>query len=391
MSKPAKLRKSAIFICWLISLAGLHASTPEEAPELASATLQQATECKELAESWLWNNFREKGLFVYSFNPATGTRPNRNNTIRQLMASIILARRSHDDARLLDMHRRNLRFINQHWYREDPFGGFIYYDNKSKLGANALYLRCLLASPDFVEHRDKARMLARGILAIHSLDGSFRPWYHEPDYAFDAERLLYFYSGEALLALVEYLQETGDPEVRKALEKSIDYYLEKYVHRIEENYYPAYVPWHTMAYTRLLESHPDERLQEAVFIMNDRLLELLDRNNEVGRFFNPETPEYGSPHAASDGIYLESLAIARNLASKAGDKARTESYSEAIALSVAYLHQLQFRHARQSFGETHPDSYIGGIPSRRGSSWIRVDNVQHAIDAMEAVLNIPTP
>ena len=56
----------------------------------------------------------------------------------------------------------------------------------------------------------EAAMVAQGIKAVQEPDGSFRPWYIEPDYAYDAEYLMYFYSGESILALLEYYQKSGD-------------------------------------------------------------------------------------------------------------------------------------------------------------------------------------
>lgn len=382
-----QLRKSGIFIWWLTSLLIVPAAANAQGVgDLDPATIEKARICRDLGETWLWNNFRDKGLFVYRFNPLTGERPDRNNAIRQLMASIILARRSHQDPRLLELHRRNLRFIHDHWYSEDAFGGYILYDNKSKLGANALYLRCLLASPDFERHRDKARKVLSGILAIQSLDGSFFPWYQEPGYAYDRDRLLTFYSGEALLALAEYAGQTGDSGAATAARLSAAFYLRRYVDEMDRNYYPAYVPWHTMAYARLHELSPDPRYVNAIFAMNDRLLELLDRNDVVGRFYNPFTPEYGSPHASSDGVYLEGLATAYRIARESADEKRARSYGEAIRISVDYISQLQFSAIDPAFHKSPPSAYIGGVPRRHDSPWIRVDTVQHAVDAMDAVL-----
>ncbi len=303
------------------------------------------------------------------------------------MASIIAARRAHESAAWMDVHRKNLRFIDRWWYREDAFGGYIFYNGKSKLGANALYLRTLLASPLYPGFRDRAERVFEGLLALQSLDGSFSPWYDEPAYAYDRERLLYFYSGEALLALVEYWEKTGNALAGEATKRAAAYYLDRYVDRMDDHYYPAYVPWHTMAYVRLYRLTGEDRYLAAIFTMNDRLLQLLDRDTFPGRFFNPATPEYGNPHAASDGIYLESLAIACGLARETEKKIRAKLYEDAIRLAVGYLHRLQIREPRADW-KAVPEKYLGAIPRRTNSAWIRVDNVQHAIDGMLRVLSL---
>ncbi|NBD37940.1 MAG: hypothetical protein GVY10_05160 [Verrucomicrobia bacterium] len=373
------------FAVLALGLSGL--PVPSRAADPLEATYPLAREVKEAAEEWLLENFRDKGLFIYRYHPPTARRPDRNNTIRQLMASIIVARRAQEDPEWMDLHRRNLRFVDRWWYREDAFGGYIFYNEKSKLGANALYLRTLLASPMYPDLQNRARKVFDGILALQSLDGSFSPWYDEPPYAYDRERLLYFYSGEALLALVEYWEKTGDALAEEAAIRSAAYYLDRYVDGMEDHYYPAYVPWHTLCYEKLYRLTGKERYLAAVFKMNDRLLQLLDREAFPGRFYNPQTPEYGNPHAASDGIYLESLAIACRLARETGERIRTQLYEDAIRLAVGYLHRLQIREIQPNW-KAPPHRYLGAIPRRTNSRWIRVDNMQHAIDGMEQVLEL---
>jgi hypothetical protein len=45
-------------------------------------------------------------------------------------------------------------------------------------------------------------------------------------------------------------------------------------------------------------------------VLNDKLLDEMlvfesDILDIVGRFYNPEFPQYGTPHSASDGVYTE--------------------------------------------------------------------------------------
>jgi hypothetical protein len=56
--------------------------------------------------------------------------------------------------------------------------------------------------------------------------------------------------------------------------KLADYYIEKYVENIEENYYPAYVPWHTIALNKLYKINKNKKYSEAIYILNDKLLEI---------------------------------------------------------------------------------------------------------------------
>jgi len=72
-----------------------------------------------LAEKWLTSNLREEGYFKYIYDPSNDEYPNKNNMIRQLMASRLLAEISQMNPSLLVVHQSNLDCIFEKWYRED--------------------------------------------------------------------------------------------------------------------------------------------------------------------------------------------------------------------------------------------------------------------------------
>ena len=204
-------------------------------------TLRDRVEqANELGKSWLFQNIRTKGLFVYALDPETGEYSTSNNEIRQLMASRVLAQESVHNPTLLDVHRLNLDFIFDFWYRADGDIGYVLYDGKSKLGGNAMLLRVLVASPLFDEYVKEAEALARGMLALQDNEtGAFRAWYVEPPYAYDEDYLLTFYSGEALLALLEYHERTGDERWLASAERSAAFSIDRYVTQLTRHHYPA--------------------------------------------------------------------------------------------------------------------------------------------------------
>ena len=121
--------------------------------------------------------------------------------------------------------------------------------------------------------------------------------------------------------------------------------------------------------------------------MNDTLLELLDREEYIGRFYNKETPQYGSPHASSDAVYTEGLAHALEVAKRTRDEEHIKLYSEGIRLGVSNLMRLQYgAYAFPSYISSK--KYVGAIKVRDDSTWIRVDTTQHAIDAFTKVLEV---
>ena len=350
---------------------------------------EKVEEMRTLGRTWLFSNQLETGQFLYDFNVSRNySRPELDNAIRQIMASRQLAIRASENPAQAADHQRNLDFIFREWYREAGTLGYIERLNKSKLGANGLMLRVFAESPFFEQYREPGDKIAAGVVAIQHEDGSFEPWFIEPSYAYDREHLLHFYSGEALLGLVEYYKKTEEQRWLDAAIRGHDFYLTEYVENINQNYHPAYVPWHVMSLNNLYKLTQDQRYADAVYILTDKVLELLDRQVFVGRFYDPATPEYGTPHSSSDGVYTEGLAYAYEIAILNGDEIRQQRYRKALELAIFNLASLQYRYPVFDEGQVEPSKYIGGIRIRHDSSWIRIDTIGHALDAFDKILEI---
>lgn len=339
---------------------------------------------------WIANNVLDEGLFLYTTNTETGETPTTNNAIRQMMTSRVIASESQSDDTLLPTHQKNLSYVMTNWYREENGFGYVYFNEKSKLGANAMLLRTLVVSPYFESHRNEAEALARGILHLQKDNGSFSAWFMAPNYEYDEEYLLTFYSGEALVALVEYYEKTGDITYLNAAKESANFYINHYATNLEENYYPAYVPWHTIALNKLYKIDPQQKYAHAIFIMNDKLLEIQDTENFMGRFYNPETPEYGTPHTSSDAIYTEGLAYAYEIARVTGDTERSDTYLRAMTLGATYLMHMQITEPIDE-SPLKESEYLGALRIRENNPWIRVDTTQHTVDAFEKILELLSP
>jgi len=356
------------------------------------AKLSELDKVNKSAIEWLVNNFRDKGLFVYVYNPSTHEFSQNNNMIRQLMGSRVFAELRHNDPDIRELHSRNLEFIFSNWYVEDGDKGYIFFDNKSKLGAMAMALRTVVYSPFFNEYSVKAEKLTNTILSLQNPDGSLEPWFIEPYYAYDKDYLLTFYSGEAILALVEYYQKIKDPNILEAAIKSQDFYINRYVTHLHENYYPAYVPWHTQSLNRLFKITNDMKYADAIFVLNDELLKIQNQTGKpdkkyLGRFYDPKHPEYGSPHSSSDAVFTEGLAYAYEIAKLVGDEEHMEKYKRAIILGMDNLMNLQFSES-ESNQHPYPERLLGGIRFNADDDRIRVDTTQHTIDAFTKILDV---
>jgi hypothetical protein len=329
---------------------------------------------------WIKNNFRDKGLWQYMYEPSTDQFSTRNNEIRQLMTSVLAAKYAGKDSIFSVYHKKNLEFIFKFWYKENQGLGYVQYDGKSKLGGNAMFLRALVHSPVYSSYVAQAKKLAMGIISLIQEDGSFVPWFRAPAYEFDPDYLLTFYSGEAILALLEYYEKSGDAIALSAATKVQNFYLQRYVDDLEQNYYPAYVPWHSLSLNKLYRITSEKRYLEAILVLNDELLKILDKKQFPGRFYNPEYPQYGTPHTSSDGVYTEGLIYAYEAAGILGNKKKADEYYQAMQLASMHLIKAQYQ---SDLAKIH-----GGIRINEDDARIRLDNVQHTVDAFDKILEV---
>jgi hypothetical protein len=343
-------------------------------------------------KAWLIDNFQDEGYFRYKYFLGSGEYPESNNMIRQLMASRLLAEMAAEDDGVRAMHEKNLEHVFTRWYREEDGSGYIFFENMSKLGASAMALRVLIYSPLYDEYGEEAGRLANTLVRLQDADGSFDAFLIEPEDEYDEDYYLTFYSGEAVLALTEYYLKTDDPKILKAAVKSQNYYIIKYVDEMDENYYPAYVPWHTISLYKLYRITGDERYVQAIFELNDKLLEIqqIEKPKYVdtwGRFHDTAHIEYGSPHSSSTAVYLEGMTYAYELAKEKGDGERMEKYLESIKLAAQNIMNLQFNE-RNTYYLNHPERVLGAVRAGVNQNYIRVDTTQHAIDAFNRIVEV---
>jgi hypothetical protein len=246
-------------------------------------------------------------------------------------------------------------------------------------------LRTLSYSPYFKVYSNQAQKIAEGILSLMDAGGNFEPWFVGPGYEYDKDYLLTFYSGEAILSLVEYALKSGREKYLRAAIKAQENYLIKYVDYIEQNYYPVYVPWHTMSLSKLYKLTRKEKYARAVLRLNDELMKIQDTADFIGRFHKPEFMRYGKPHSSSDGIYTESLGYALDIAKQKNDLVHQTRYDNAIRLSVFNLKKLQYSE-RYAFKSEISKKAVGAFRINNGDRRIRIDCTQHIMDAYRKIL-----
>lgn len=351
-----------------------------------SRSLQDA---RLLAEQRLIANVKPNGWFVYRYDPKTDSSPNRNNELRQLMASRLLGELAREDSSLYALHRKNLEYIFDRYYTTSGEVARIEYSNKSKLGAIAMAVRALVASPFADEYTQEILQLAETILRLQNPDGSLRAWWIAPTYEYDEDYLLTFYSWEAILALLELYRWSQDTKRLDAARRAQDFYLVRYVEQIDQRYYPAYVPRHTMSLWHLWEITGERKYADAVLVLNDKLIdEILYTGSALpayrGRFYNPQFPQYGTPHSSSDAVYTEWLAYAYAVAKDLQDDVHIQKYLDALDLATKNLMHLQY--TEQTISPSYNrKKLLWAIRTNYEDQKIRTDTTQHMIDAFRAV------
>ncbi|MEB3214286.1 MAG: aspartyl/asparaginyl beta-hydroxylase domain-containing protein [Leptolyngbyaceae bacterium] len=363
--------------------------------KLSGEVLMDMTHCMG---QWMVRQVQMDGRMIYKYFPSRGEESDANNLIRQFMATLCLiryARFTQDEAHWA-LATQNLTFNLKQFYRTEGSLGFVEYDGKVKLGAIALAALAILEYSDrphadcFHAHESPFTEIFQGLCnTIDHLwqpDGSFLTFY-KPAQRNDNQN---FYPGEALLFWASLYQRTQDAQLLERCYASFTYYREW--HRQHRN--PAFIPWHTQAYTLLYRETQDSQFLDFIYEMNDWLLpmqqwESAQYPDVQGRFYFPEHPEYGPPHASSTGVYLEGLVDAYQLATQAGETNRANCYQQAIWRGLRSIRQLQFRDDVDLFYVSKRSFAHGGIRTNVYDNVIRVDNVQHCLMALLKLMTLP--
>ena len=330
---------------------------------------------------WFMANQDPNGALPYKYWPSSGVYSEADNPIRRLMATVAFNRLAESlgrqDIRLAA--KRNLKFNLQRFYQVRDGYGVIEWQESVKLGALAIAGLAILESPFAAEWNTELVEIRRTIDSLWQPSGAFRTFLYPRDRNDNQN----FYPGEALVFWATSLKKSPDASLLKRALQSVAYYRDHF--RGARN--PAFVPWHTQAVTMLYRITGDSALRDYVFEMNDWLIPHQQWGGSLdsdywGRFYTPEKPIYGPPHASATGVYLEGLVDALDLALEAGDTKRAEAYRTSIARGIRSIAQLQFKDEIDAYYIRYRERVIGAIRTESDDNEIRIDNMQHALAAL---------
>ena len=336
---------------------------------------------------WMKNNQSREGAIPYKYWPSRGRVSPADNAIRNFLASWSLARwcRFKGDSDFKDAARRNLRFNLSRYF--SPIGngrGAIVEGAVAKLGAAAVAGLAILENSDHQEFLDELSMLCRGINSLVDSEQGFRTFFFPEER--DGQNWN-FYSGEALLFWAEAIRH-GLPDA-----PSLELWIRTF-ERCRARHYrqrnPAFIPWHSQACASIYDRTGNRKFADFALEINDWLLPMQQWEGLApdmqGRFYDPLHPEFGPPHAASTGAYLEGLAAAMELARRVDDQRRVSAYGLAIARGLRSLRQLQFRNEHDAFYVSRKRRVMGALRTEVYDNAIRVDSAAHALLAATRIL-----
>ncbi|OED40281.1 hypothetical protein ACH42_17385 [Endozoicomonas sp. (ex Bugula neritina AB1)] len=329
---------------------------------------------------WLATQVSDQGLVEYKYWPSRGEFASSNNAIRQWMATVCLNRAAlaFNDQTLQSLAANNLAYNVQTTFQAEGELGYIFMNGSAKLGAASLAALAILESTQRQQYLFQEYALNQLIDHLSNQDGSFDTFYI-PRERNDNQN---FYSGEALLFLASRYVISRNPDELERIMAGFRYYRDWHLN----NRNPAFVPWHTQAYFLVWKVTKEEVLKDFIFEMNDWLLsmqqwESAEFADMQGRFYDPERPYYGPPHASSTGVYLEGLIDAFTLAKQSGDHQRAERYRVAIVRGIRSIMQLQYKNEIDCYYIKNTSKVLGGVRTTVYDNTIRIDNVQHALMA----------
>ena len=336
---------------------------------------------------WMMSNLTTEGGLPYKYWPSRGEESPADNAIRRFLATLSLARLAElrRSSELGDAARINLRYNLKRYFQDIGGGrGAIVESKGAKLGAAAIAALAILESPAQADFSSELAMLAAGIDSLWDKDTGFHTFFFPPERDGDNWN---FYSGEALLFWAESKRRGAGfaPSLERCAEA---FSRSRTRHYRSRN--PAFVPWHTQACASLFMQTGRREFADFVFETNDWLLPMQQWDGLEpdlrGRFYNPQRPEYGPPHAASTGAYLEGLADALALARALGDSARTSAYERAVKRGLRSLRQLQFRDGYDTFYVSKKTRVLGALRTEVYDNAIRIDSAAHALAAAIKIL-----
>ncbi|MEW6126169.1 MAG: hypothetical protein AB1757_03825 [Acidobacteriota bacterium] len=282
------------------------------------------------------------------------------------------------EARYLEAANRACRFLKTR-FRPAQKKNAIYvldFDNKAKLGANALALLALAEQMEVdakSANREDARKLANMILTLQNPDGSFESYHSikgdEPD-----GNVSLYYPGEALLALIRFYKFDDDKKWLEAARRGADY-LQQAQSKTKPLPPDA---WFIQALEALNKLLFNQKYFDHALAIADSLIATQYSEEDSVYYAGAFSP--GIPRVTPTASRAEGLLAAYRMAELVKDWRTTT-----IALSLRACARFQISQQFTADTDAHlpnPQRALGGFRESIDDFHVRIDYVQHNISAL---------
>jgi len=326
-----------------------------------------------LAKTWFINNVNNKTKRLqYMYYPSLDEYSSTNNHVRQLATlwSITKLKDFLQDSSFDDLIKETINYYLDYSVKTDKNYSYIMIENKAKLAYSAFLILSLLHVSDYLDNNKLLTSLAKGIISLQNVDGSFNTYFvSERNTGID------YYPGEAMLALMKLYNKTGNKTYLDSVYKAFHYYKEYW----RKNKNTAFIPWHTQVYFLLYNEVKDPEIKDFIFEINDWLVNRYQIRNDIYKDKIGGFPQNNPRNSTSS--YLEGIADAYLLARNTEDNFHLIKYRKAIRLGVRFIILTQYTE-NNAFYIGNQKRTLGGFRHSLISNVQRIDYTQHAIMAL---------
>lgn len=330
-----------------------------------------------LTKTWFINNINNgTERLQYMYYPSSDRYSSSNNDVRQLgtLWSITKLKDIFPDSSFDNLIKETLNYYLDYSVSIEDYS-FIMISNEAKLAYNAFLILSLLNAPDYPDNNKWLTSLAKGIISLQDINGSFNTYFVS-----DRNTGIDYYPGEAMLALMKLYNKTGERTYLNSVYKAFYYYRQYW----RNNKTTAFIPWHSQIYFLLYNEIKDPEIKDFVFEMNDWLINNYQIYSdayvdEIGGF--PKTNPRNSTSSYLEGI-TDAYLLARNI----DDNFHLIKYKDAIRLGVRFILLTQYTEDNAFYIENQKRT-LGGFRHSLISNTQRIDYSQHAIMALMKIYN----
>ncbi len=338
------------------------------------------------------------GEVTYQYGPFSQKYLNHKRTmVRSTMAVWVLNKLAafNKDEALMALGKETIEFYLERYFQMSKSleaGKLVPSREKTKKGEIAenrwstagFIAAAIIERGDYEKYKKPVELLMAFMMGKLREDGIFKTQFAQSQY---------FMPGQALLAFAYVYEASKDEQYKAFFNRVIDAYehpLRAMLHLGHSGYAPLAPAWFTQPLTRMWMLDPQQRYQELIFLINDRVAKWYELNAAFAKYFDEDGILAPKPGANGNNSVtaasLESLVDAAYVAKKVGDVERHKRYLRIVKRTTAYLIRLQYQPVN-TFYIRGREKVVGGFKHSLHNNLVWCDNVWHLSSAFMKALH----